>query len=51
MVTAAALGLYTRLQRRLRTGASKMVGVVWESAGRVGATAENILAKPNDYNA
>jgi hypothetical protein len=46
MVTAAALGLNTRLQPRLRIGARNVDGLILELDGRVGATAENILAKP-----
>jgi hypothetical protein len=42
MVTAAALGLNTRLPFRLRIGARKVDQVVEELDGRVGATAENI---------
>jgi hypothetical protein len=51
MVTAAALGLNTRLQRCLQNGATSVDGSVDELNGRVGATAENIWAKPNDYSA
>jgi hypothetical protein len=51
MVTAAALGLNTCLQLRLRIGARKVDRCVEELDGRVGATAENILAKPVDYSA
>jgi hypothetical protein len=50
MVTAAAPGLYTRLQLCLRAGEGDVDGSVQELDGRVGATAENILAKPADYS-
>ena len=50
MVTAAALGLNTGLQIRLRSGARNVGKVVEELSGRVGATAENILAKPQNYS-
>ena len=50
MVTAAAPGLYTRLQLCLRAGARDVEGSDQELDGRGGAAAENILAKPADYS-